>query len=409
MTLPANVVDQNTDERPRGVFHQPKSVWAVVFASVVSFMGIGLVDPILPLLRTKLHATEAQVSLMFTSYFLVTAVFMLIAGWVSSRIGAKKTLMVGLALIICFSALAGSSSGVSGIVWFRGGWGIGNALFISTALATIVGAASGGFGSAIMLYEAALGLGIATGPLLGGLLGGISWRGPFFGVTVLMLIAFILVATRLAPTPKSATRSALADPFRALAHRGLLTVAVVALLYNWAFFTILGYAPYPMNISVHALGFVYTGWGILVAIFAVFVAPRVQEAFGTVVSLYVSLFLMSLDLTAIAIWTNHRTILIICVIISGAFIGLNNTLVTSTSMNIAPVPRPTASAAYSFVRFFGAGFAPYVASVIAASMGDHMPFYIGAATVVLTIPILATAHHIIIRSEADPSSPAHSA
>jgi ACDE family multidrug resistance protein len=357
-----------------GLFRQPRSVWAVAFASVVSFMGIGLVDPILPLLRTELHATEAQVSLLFTSYFLVTAVFMLVTGWVSSRIGAKKTLILGLVLIVTFSALAGLSSGVSGIVWFRGGWGIGNALFIATALAAIVGAASGGFGAAIMLYEAALGLGIAMGPLVGGLLGGISWRGPFFGVTALMAIALILILTLLQPTPRPSARSSLADPFRALAHRGLLTLALVALLYNWAFFTVLGYAPYPMHVSVHTLGFIYTGWGVLVAVFAVGAAPRLQRVLGTAAGLYLSLFLMALDMTAIAIWVNDRTILITCVILSGAFIGLNNTLVTGTSMNMAPVPRPVASAAYSFVRFFGAGLAPYVASTLAARFDDHVPY-----------------------------------
>ncbi|MDT4985897.1 MAG: transporter, family, multidrug resistance protein, partial [Pseudonocardiales bacterium] len=36
-------------------FKQPKAVWAVAFACVVSFMGIGLVDPILPSLAGKLH------------------------------------------------------------------------------------------------------------------------------------------------------------------------------------------------------------------------------------------------------------------------------------------------------------------------------------------------------------------
>jgi len=146
--------DRHAPVRRGQLFHQPRAVWAGAFASVVSFMGIGLVDPILPLLRTELHATEAQVSLMFTSYFLVTAVFMLITGWVSSRIGAKRTLVVGLVLIIVFSALAGLSAGVNEIVVFRGGWGIGNALFIATALATIVGAASGGFGAAIPLDSA---------------------------------------------------------------------------------------------------------------------------------------------------------------------------------------------------------------------------------------------------------------
>ena len=42
-------------------FRQPRAVWAVAFACVISFMGIGLVDPILPALSTQLHATPSQV------------------------------------------------------------------------------------------------------------------------------------------------------------------------------------------------------------------------------------------------------------------------------------------------------------------------------------------------------------
>src|ERR1700684_2304241 len=175
-------------------FRQPRAVWAVAFACVVSFMGIGLVDPILPSLAGKLHATPAQVELLFTSYLVVTAVAMLVTGWVSSRLGAKRTLIAGLILIVVFSAIAGASGSIGQIVGFRAGWGLGNALFIATSLAVIVGSASGGFGGAIVLYEAALGVGIACGPLLGGLLGNNSWRGPFFGVAVLMVGA--LVASR---------------------------------------------------------------------------------------------------------------------------------------------------------------------------------------------------------------------
>ena len=81
-------------------FHQPKAVWAVAFACVISFMGIGLVNPILPALRDKLHASPSQVELLFTSYLVVTAVAMLVTGWVSTRIGAKRTLVAGLVLIV---------------------------------------------------------------------------------------------------------------------------------------------------------------------------------------------------------------------------------------------------------------------------------------------------------------------
>src|ERR1044072_4573694 len=178
---------------------QPRAVWAVAFACVVAFMGIGLVDPILPTLAHDLHATPPDVSLRFTSYFAMTGVSMLVTGWVASRIGPRRTLLCGLALVVLFSALAGLSSTVFQIAGFRIGWGVGNALFIATALSVIVGSATGGLTSAIILYEAALGLGIASGPLLGGLLGNISWRGPFFGTAVLMAIGFVLISALLGP------------------------------------------------------------------------------------------------------------------------------------------------------------------------------------------------------------------
>src|ERR1700728_1480284 len=111
-------------------FRQPKAVWAVAFACVISFMGIGLVDPILPSLASKLHATPPQVELLFTSYLVVTAVAMLVTGWVSSRLGAKRTLIAGLVLIVAGSAAAGASQSIGEIIGFRAGWGLGNALFL---------------------------------------------------------------------------------------------------------------------------------------------------------------------------------------------------------------------------------------------------------------------------------------
>src|SRR5699024_4316804 len=175
------------------------------------------------------------------------------------------TLLLGLTIIVIFAGLAGLSGSVSGIVAFRAGWGLGNALFIATSLAAIVSSARGGFAGAIILYEAALGLGIAAGPLLGGTLGTISWRGPFFGVSALMLIALIATIVLLPHSPKPDRHTSISAPLRALRHRGLLTISLAALCYNWGFFTMLGYAPFPMNISAINLGWVFFGWGLLVA------------------------------------------------------------------------------------------------------------------------------------------------
>jgi ACDE family multidrug resistance protein len=383
-------------------FRQPKAVWAVAFACVVSFMGLGLVDPILPALSSQLHATPSSVELLFTSYLVVTAVAMLITGFISSRVGGKRTLVAGLILIVAFSALAGSAQSIGEIIGFRAGWGLGNALFIATSLAVIIGAATGGFSGAIILYEAALGLGISLGPLIGGELGGISWRGPFFGVTVLMGIALVATIVFVDQTPKPPRKTSLSEPLRALRHRGLATMSVTALCYNWGFFTLLAYTPFPMHLGIHELGYVFTGWGIVLAIFAVFVAPRLQRRFGTPKTLYVNLFLLAVDLAVIAVFTTSQTTLIVAVIVAGAFIGLNNTLTTQAVMLVAPVERPIASAAYGFVRFIGGGLAPYCAARLASAFNVHVPFYLGAAAVLISIGVLATGHEQLVRAETAP-------
>jgi ACDE family multidrug resistance protein len=383
-------------------FRQPKGVWAVAFACVVSFMGIGLVDPILPALSSQLKASPSQVELLFTSYLVVTAVAMLVTGWVSSRIGGKRTLVAGLVLIVAFSALAGSSDTIGGIIGFRAGWGLGNALFIATSLAVIIGAASGGFSGAIILYETALGVGIALGPLVGGELGAISWRGPFFGVTVLMAISLIATIIFVGDTPAPAKRTSILDPIKALRHRGLATMSFAALCYNWGFFTLLAYTPFPMHLGIHQLGYVFTAWGILVAIFAVFVAQRLQRRFGTPNTLYVSFAVLSVILIVIGAGTSSQLTLIIAVILSGAIIGLNNTLTTQAVMLVAPVERPIASAAYGFVRFIGGGLAPYVASRLVVAFNVHVPFYVGAGAVALAIVVLSTGHKLLTAAENEP-------
>jgi MFS transporter, ACDE family, multidrug resistance protein len=380
-------------------FKQPKAVFAVAFACVVSFMGIGLVDPILPSISHELHASPSQVTLLFTSYLVVTAVAMLITNWVSSRIGAKKTLIVGLALIVVFSAAAGASPTIGAIIGFRAGWGVGNALFIATSLAVIVASASGGFTGAIVLYETALGVGIAMGPLLGGILGEISWRGPFFGVSALMAIALIATVVLVEKTPKPPRKTSLSEPLRALRHRGLLTMALTALCYNWGFFTVLGYAPFPMNLSPIRLGLVFTGWGILVALFAVFGAPRLQGRFGIARTMYLNLAAFAVVVLVIAIWTTDNAVLIPAVIVSGIFIGINNTVTTQAVMTVSPVERPVASAAYSFVRFIGGGLAPYVAGRLVIALNIHVPFYIASGAILLGIVVLSTAHRLLADAE----------
>ena len=371
------------------MWRQPKAVWAVAFASVVAFMGIGLVDPILKPIADNLNASPSQVSLLFTSYMAVMGVAMLITGVVASRIGPKRTLLLGLVVIIAGAGLAGMSDTVTEIVGWRALWGLGNALFIATALATIVNSARGSVAQAIILYEAALGVGIAIGPLVGGVLGSISWRGPFFGVSALMAFAVVVTAFLLPSTPPAERATTLADPFRALRHRGLLGVAITALLYNFGFFTLLAFTPFPLDMSAHQIGLIFFGWGVALAFTSVVVAPRLQHRFGTVPTLLANLLAMTVTLAVMAVGTDNKGVLATCVVVAGLFIGINNTLITETVMKAAPVEIGVASAAYSFVRFSGAALAPWLAGVLGERVNVHAPYWVGAAAVLLGAGVLA--------------------
>lgn len=386
--------------RGSSILSQPRAVWAVAFACVIAFMGLGLVDPILPGLAKDLHATPSQVELLFSSYTLCMGIAMLVTSTISSWLGAKPALLAGLALIIAFSAAAGSSNSIGAIVGFRAGWGLGNAIFIATALAVIVGASTGGIRSAIVLYEAAIGIGIATGPILGGILGGITWRGPFYGVAVLMAIALLASVFTVPRTPAPARRVSVIEPLEALRHRGLLTVGLTALCYNFGFFTLLAYSPFPMQLDAHGLGFVFFLWGVGVAVTSVFVAPRLQARFGTVPTTYVVLGAISLILLVGGIFTSDRWVLIVDVILSGLFLGVNNTLITQAVMKVSDVDRPVASAGYSFVRFIGGAIAPYLAGVLAERISPSTPFVFGCGAVLVGLGVLYTGRRYLAAVDA---------
>jgi MFS transporter, ACDE family, multidrug resistance protein len=390
------------------ILKQPSQVWAVAFASVIAFMGIGLVDPILPVISKDLNASPTQTELLFTSYLLITGVAMFFTSWISSRIGAKRTLMIGLALIVVFALLAALSPNVEAVIGFRAGWGLGNALFISTALATIVGAASGGMSSAIVLYEAALGLGIAIGPLVGGLLGSIAWQGPFFGTATLMAVGFVAIATLLKKNPNEVrTPLKLSAPFRALGQPALALLAVTALFYNIGFFTLLAWTPFPLGFGALGIGFTFFGWGLGVAITSVWLAPLLTARLKRTTVLAIVLPLLGIDLVVAAFSTHSAPGLVACVIVGGLLLGINNTVITECVMEATDLPRSVASSAYSGVRFLGGAIAPPLAATLAGTNNNQspLPYFVGGGAMFVAAIVIIAGHKVLARVNTAHESP----
>ena len=123
-----------------------------------------------------------------------------------------------------------------------------------------------------------------------------------------MAIALVATAIFLPHTPPAARRTSLVDPFEALRYPGLLTIAITALFYIMGFFTLLAFAPFPLDMTASQVGWIFFGWGLLLAITSVRVAPVLQRSFGSVPAVLGSLTLFALDLAAMAVFTDSEAV-----------------------------------------------------------------------------------------------------
>lgn len=381
---------------------QPRAVWAVLAASVVAFMGIGLVDPILPVIGKGLDASHSEIELLFTSYFLIIGLSNLLTGYVSSRLGEKNTLLAGLALVVVFSALAGQSNSVEEVVLFRAGWGLGIALFISTSMSALIQHTSGGPQRAVVLFESALGIGIASGPLLGAVLGAQSWRAPFFGVAVLMGVAFLVVWSSLPsePRPPRTAHTRLSEPLRALGHKGLALGSVVALLWNFGFFTMLAYTPLLLGLGVYQLGAIFFAWGVLVALSAVYIAPRLLRTYRATSLLGIVLAVVAVVLLVIGVFHESHAVLIPAIILSGLPLGIGNSLLSNLLFGVSHTDPADAAAATNFIRFTGGAIAPFLAGVLSENVSPSSPLYVAAVIVTIALIVL-----LLSRASLQPAGP----
>lgn len=379
---------------------EKNSALVVAATCMIAFMGVGLVDPILKTIALQLNATPAETTLLFTSYMLVTGVVMLFTGFLSSRIGLKKTLMMGLLIIVLFAGLGGLSNNIGLLIGLRAGWGIGNALFVSTALATIVSILVGNTEKAIMMYEAAIGCGMAIGPLLGGVLGSGSWRYPFFGVAFLMLCAFVALAILLPEIEKPKRKVQFLEGVKALANHKLRSVGLIALLYNFSFFTLLAYAPFLLTgYTEMQVGFIFFGWGVLLAISSIFVAPFLERKYTTYRTIMTAFVFFTFCLILLGLGTSIPILVPISIVLAGFFQGIINTLLTTIAMEIPGLERNVASSSYSFVRFFGGALAPFIAGKIGEIFDEKYSFYFAAIIVLLSLGFIVYHRQYFVTEE----------
>jgi EmrB/QacA subfamily drug resistance transporter len=181
--------------------------WTILGVLVVSLLVVVLDNTILNVAmktiadpRIGLGASQSQLEWAINSYTLVFAGLLFTAGILGDRLGRRRVLLVGMALFGLASLASAYAQDPGQLIAARGLMGIGGAAILPATLSII----SNVFdprerGKAIGVWAGAVGLAVAIGPVVGGVLLEHFWWGSVFLVNVPIVLAGIVGIILLVP------------------------------------------------------------------------------------------------------------------------------------------------------------------------------------------------------------------
>ncbi len=178
--------------------------WWILGVLSLSLFLISLDNTILnvaiPTLQHDLEPSASQMQWIVDSYMLVFAGLLLVAGSLGDRFGRRRVLLIGLIVFGAGSVLAAFSGSAAVLIASRALMGLGGAAIMPSTLSILSNVFSGKErAKAIAAWAGVSGLGVAFGPVVGGLLLKHFWWGSVFLVNVPIVVAAIAAGLLLVP------------------------------------------------------------------------------------------------------------------------------------------------------------------------------------------------------------------
>ena len=190
-------------------FIKTNKSWIALFGlCLASFLGcidFTIVNTALPIIQSQFHISIEQLQWITTAFLLALSVSMIIVGRLADQFGRKLLLLLGLLLFGISSLFAGLSESINLLIICRIIQGIGIAILYTIPIAIISDlfdkTQTRNKATGIML--GVNGIGLAAGPMIGGLILSIaSWNWVFF-VNVPIAIISILIGVFAIDKPAS--------------------------------------------------------------------------------------------------------------------------------------------------------------------------------------------------------------
>ncbi|MGW1047656.1 MFS transporter [Streptomyces sp. NPDC002521] len=159
----------------------------------------------LPSMQRDLDSTTSGLQWTIDAYTLVLASLLMLAGSTADRIGRKKVFMAGLVVFSVGSLLCSIAPSLSLLVVFRMVQAIGGSMLNPVAMSIITNTFTDARerARAIGVWGAVVGISMAAGPLVGGLLvQSVSWRSIFW-MNLPVGLAALLLTLRFVPESRA--------------------------------------------------------------------------------------------------------------------------------------------------------------------------------------------------------------
>jgi EmrB/QacA subfamily drug resistance transporter len=194
-------------------------------------LDITALNVALPAMQADLHASTAGLQWTIDAYTLVLAALLMLAGSTADRVGRKKVFLTGLVVFSLGSLLCSLAPNLDLLIAARAVQAVGGSMLNPVAMSIITNTFTDPRerARAIGVWGAVVGISMAAGPLLGGLLvQSVGWRSIFW-VNLPVGLAAVLLTLRHVPESR-APRARRPDPVGQLlviVLFGSLTYAII--------------------------------------------------------------------------------------------------------------------------------------------------------------------------------------
>ncbi|MEV4808540.1 MFS transporter [Micromonospora avicenniae] len=383
-------------------------VLLAVFVMPISISGTAIA---IPAISQDLGSSATGLQWVVNGFNAAFAVFTLLWGVLSDRIGYRATFLAGLVIILAASIISAASGNLLILDIGRILAGAGGAAVFTGAAALLSNAFDGPQRArAFALFGTTIGLGLALGPTIsGGLVAGIGWRG-VFGLFAVVMIVALFGSPTIPHLRHEREAGQKAIDFSLLANKKFLSMVLVPVAAAIGYVTVLSYLPVALS-AVHGMSAGTAGLFMLPMTVPVLLGPMIAsfltsrfKRIGPMTMINVALVALVLgDLGLLLLGAGSSPqLLIVPMILLGFGFGFPIGLVDGEAL--LAIPARSSGTAAGVLNFMRLGSEAVVvgayAAVLAALLRSHIADPVVAETTAAGTPghgaTYASQFHLIV-------------